>query len=293
VRSTQILKRHPRTPRARRLWLGGGLALVCALSAHRAGAGDDPVEIEASPYVGRASGRFQPPPYSGGCDAAYPPAAAVRYAGLGAQVRYRPEGKRSGQLLIGSAALEHHRYSLLDPGSGGETNVPSPLWRSGAGLRYGYDWEYFGFHGGALAFQEFGEIGPGARYGRPSLTLWPDILLRFGTLDLLRIELGLGADSTPMLMRPGLYLGVGLARPKGWDFALHYGIVDSFHSSGGTRLDGRVKIPISERIRVGLGGARSTGFNDRSDYEGSMLFEISLGGGSSRSSPIAPRDDSD
>src|SRR5262245_51457593 len=141
-----------RSSSQRRAWLAALALGMCALEARSAGA-DDPavVEVEGVTYGGRASGRFQGPP---GCAGGYPPAAAVSYVGFGARARYNSKGPRAGWAASVGAAIERNGYTPLDPGSAGETNVPSPHARGAANAEIGYDWRWFGFSGGVLAFQE-------------------------------------------------------------------------------------------------------------------------------------------
>ncbi len=258
---------------------------ACAAFTARAGADDPSLQVDITAYGGTASGQFQ----RAGCSG-HPPAAALHYQGAGAQMRWRPHNNRGGFLVGASAALERNSYSLLSPGSSGETNVPPVSARGAGGVRLGYDGDWIGLHGGAFVFQEFGEVRtvgcpagttgctslPTAVYGSPGLTFWPDLMVRFGSLDSFRFELGAGTYNVPTLLRPGLYAGMGYALPLGWDFATHFGYTDSFHGNGGGRLDLAVKMPVLEALRVGLGGAVSEGYMDRTDFEAALTLEVTL-----------------
>ncbi|HEX9295473.1 MAG TPA: hypothetical protein VF881_06545 [Polyangiaceae bacterium] len=258
---------------------------ACAAFTARAGAGGESLQVETSVYGGSASGQFP----RAGCSG-HPPAAALHYAGAGAQVRWRPHSLRAGFVASAAGAIERNAYSLLSPGSAGETNVPPVHARGAAGLRFGYDDDWLGLHGGGLAFQEFGEVDtavcpagapsctslPQAVYGSPGWRLWPDLMVRLGSLDAFRFELGVGAYGVSTLLRPGLYAGMGYARPLGWDFAAHFGYADSFHGKGGGRLDVGVKMPLVEGLRIGLGGAVSEGYEDRSELEACLILEATF-----------------
>jgi hypothetical protein len=284
-------------------------SILIGVNASRVGASDpgsaNPVtELEIEAYNGTAAGRFPIPNSGGGCAGTFPPAASLRYAGLGGRVRFfpsaqgeHPRASPEGFQVSAAVASEYHHYELLDVGSAGESNVPPPLLRSGFLAELGHDGTYFGFRGGVLLYQKYDEIRssggcdprsmaspPGcepavAIYDTMPISVWPDLRLRFGPLDLVRFEIGLGSYNVPTLLRPGGYLGAGVSPATGWDIAVHYGIHDLFHGEAGTRWDLTAKVPVSEAVRVGASVAESEGGQYASSHlEGGLLVNFSLGG---------------
>lgn len=146
----------------RRLLLVSAAVLLLSAYPFRVRAFDQAVEVEASPYGGSASGQF-PRSDAAGCAAWAPPAARVRYGGVGVSLRVRdaahaivptpssPEASplaspraaeqpvaepdasrwtRRGFIFQASAALERQSYHSLAPASGEvqlSPNAPSTM----------------------------------------------------------------------------------------------------------------------------------------------------------------------
>ena len=129
----------------------------------------------------------------------------------------------------------------------------------GARVRLGYDWRWLGFQVGFLGWEGLGSGSDPASH----LGLLPDAYLRIGPRDVLRGEIGLGAYNAPTVLRPGLYVGLGVNGGQGWDVMGHLGVhapMGSLHANSQARADLEVRAPVAERIRVGFGAALTSGF---------------------------------
>lgn len=145
----------------RRLLLVSGAALLLSAYPFRVRAYDQAVEVEGSPYGGSASGQFALSD-AAGCATWAPPAARVRYGGVGVTLRVRdvpapvpnpvvpepsntaavsaepepapesepvpprPRWKRRGFIFQASAALERQTYKLLAPAQGETDGLTGP-----------------------------------------------------------------------------------------------------------------------------------------------------------------------
>jgi hypothetical protein len=207
----------------------------------------------------------------------------ARYGGVGVDIRYHPEHAGAPRAEVqpapdsdpadvesaphgfaASAAVATEYVSARVSECDGYYCGTSPVGSRVEGLRHGeratigYDWRYFGIHGGVNLHTplEPNRIGGFGQSG------FPEFLLRFGRLDVVRFEAGLGSYNAPTLLRPGAFLGLGFATHNGWDFVWHYGmhwVAPGKDEEGNPRLDLALRAPVSDTWRIGAGLALSTG----------------------------------
>jgi hypothetical protein len=182
-----------------------GAALFVVSSTHYVGA-QGPWEVEGNVYGGSASGHM-----------ACGPDVRVAYGGLGGEVRYLGV-KGAGQNGIAAdlgGVVEDQRmqpiHCLGTQCNGGTAEG----WAPGARARAGYDWTSFGFRVGAL-------VWTAQNPGGPQAVLVPDVNLRFGRMDRVRVVGGFGAYDFSTYERPGFYCGL-LVASHGWEVGLYGG----------------------------------------------------------------------
>lgn len=244
----------------------GFLGLVVCFS-RRVGA-RGPVELDGTAFGGTESSRFSScNGYAG---------VGARYAGMGAEVRAHPMAAEppatgpapdpitaEGLSATATVAGDVRSYELIectgDCDGLNSGSLPKSQGRVGARVRLGYDWRWLGFQAGAIGWEGLGSGSNPASH----LGILPDVCLRIGPRDVLRGEIGLGAYNAPTVLRPGLYLGVGVNAGQGWDLMGHFGIhapMGSEQADSQARADMEVRAPITETIRLGFGAAVSTGY---------------------------------
>jgi len=138
----------------------------------------------------------------------------------------------------------------------------------GLRLGAGFDWSLFGLRGGALVAL------PPADARIAEAMLVPDVQLRFGSLSAVWGELGLGAYDAATVLRPGTYVGLGVAATRSLSLRAHYGLHAGLGSFGhtvlqlGSRFDAGFHHALSSRLAWGLGGAhQSNGLFDQGTWE--------------------------
>jgi hypothetical protein len=253
--------------------LGRGVLAACfavlIVSAARRGGASGSGDVELGGYSGRSSGTW-----------ACGPTAAVRYGGIGAQARVHPLAgapeRQHGLALTVGVAAEAHSYSLIacasgGCGGGGAVVPPRSVVAGGAG-EFGYDDRYFGFHGGALAWQRFANGNDPA----PTWSWVPQLLLRAGPLDGVHGELGLGSYDVATILRPGAYLGLSWAPLLGWECSVHTGVHQTFDGESGVRASLGLRVPLAARVKIGFTLAASSGEGDSIQPEGQLVLVLGL-----------------
>ncbi|HEY8041227.1 MAG TPA: hypothetical protein VIF15_15580 [Polyangiaceae bacterium] len=202
--------------RARRGLLFTGLTMFVVSATHPVGAGG-PWEAEAGAYGGSTTGHM-----------ACGPDMRIAYGGGGGEVRYagiRGAGASQGFAFDAGALAEYERAwpTSCNSNSGCGNDAWSGVAPS-ARARVGYDWSWFGFRLGAILWSQ-----PQTLRGIQLLPV-PDLALRFGSLDAIRLAVGFGAYDLPTYLRPGLY--GGLLFPSGGSdigvyLGAHYSLADS------------------------------------------------------------------
>lgn len=256
----------------------GGLTLSAVSRAALA----SPTQIEAEGYAGSSVGQWT-------CG----PTARASYGGVGGSVRFYPEeraaklpeedeensgapnGEEEAKPAIAKSDeepaldLEPHGFSF-GVGGGGEyrsftrvtcSDTPCskddaipPARLLGAGrASLGYDWDYFGVHAGALAFERWADN----RDKSPTILVLPDAELRFGRRAGLHGGLGFGSYGTSTSFRPGAFLSLGYAGGP-WAGELRAGVHQTFDDQQGLRGDVSVRYGVSRVVAPGLGVAVSS-----------------------------------
>ena len=117
----------------------------------------------------------------------------------------------------------------------------------------GFDWKYFGFRVGALAFQRW-ENG----YDRsPTANVLPDVEFRFARRAGFHAGVGFGAYNASTSFRPGGYHTLGYTG-GGWNADLRIGGHLVFDDQAGLRVDASVRYALGRVVAPGLGLAVST-----------------------------------
>ena len=84
--------------------------------------------------------------------------------------------------------------------------------------------------------------------------MW-DIYLRGGPTDGFHGELGIGAYTPAMVMRPGLHAGLGYSTRAGYDVMGRCGVQSTTRDTGALRCDVSGAVPLNEQVSLGVGGA--------------------------------------
>jgi hypothetical protein len=224
------------------------------------------VDAEVAPYGGTTSGHL---PSRGGC--AFAPTVGTTFAGVGGRVRFRQhadDNRTRGLSVTAQGAVEQQSSTLRAAGSDMQRAVPDDQPMGAGGVHVGYDWRYVGFHAGVIAREVVGEPSvpcssgssdaaclAGATYPRTDVTLFPDVRVRGGPSDGLHGEVGVGAYTPAMLLRPGVHIGLGYSTRAGHDVTARCGVQSTVGDDRALRCDLSGAMPIGERVTVGLGGA--------------------------------------
>jgi hypothetical protein len=242
----------------RRLVLSVGCAVIAGAFAQRVGAGG-PLDVDVAAYGGAEDVHFS------SCNGST--TMPVRYGGVGADVRFYPEMLGRGPLAERGDEEERYRGLRIAAGAAVEyasgrtaeasgslqnaaiVQVAGP--RLGVHATLGYDARYIGFHAGAVLFTPINYNG----IGDLDDDGLPDLLLRLGTLDEMRLELGVGAYSPAVIARPGGYIGLGFAPYRDWDVCVRYANARSGGDVANTKLDLELRMPVSDPLKIGVGMA--------------------------------------
>jgi hypothetical protein len=285
------------TKSSRRVTLSLLAACVFAAFTSRSEA-HNPVEVElsATPYGGSTSGNL---PARGGC--AFAPSMGTTFGGLGAaaRVRVRPDAndRTTGLTVAAQGAVEHQTNTLRTEGSDHQTAIPADQPMVAGSATVGYDWHYFGVRTGAIAREVYDEAQypngcdafstsasaadqqrclAGATYPRTRLHVFPEVVLRGGPSDGLHGEVGFGAYTPAMLLRPGAHVGIGYSTRAGHDLTARCGLQSTVGDTRGLRCDVSGALPVSDRVTLGLGGA-VVSTDARTDFDARGTVTVRLG----------------
>jgi len=186
----------------------------------------------------------------------------VRYGGLRAHAALRRRAKRDprvpgGVHIGGDVGFEYRAHRLLAPGTSDDprANVAVPpsdvltAWR----VVGGYDWHAFGVLFGLGAWQNYHD-NRGLFYYDTADTQFPvaklqgsgSLVVRFGRLDFVRAEAGVGSYDAATLFRPGVWAGVAYAEPSGLECVLRAG----HHEEIGVRALAELRVPVAGWLRA-------------------------------------------
>jgi hypothetical protein len=162
-------------------------------------------------------------------------------------------------LLLG-LGTELRGNRLLECNHWCRDELPGYFWEVYLGGRggVGYDRRYWGIRGGVLAVL----APPNARIGEHMVA--PDVQIRLGSRDVIWSELGFGAYDAATALRPGLYLGLGVAVMPNLVVSGHYGLHAGLGTFGrtviqlGDRLDVFGEHAFESGVRLGLGGSHQS-----------------------------------
>lgn len=277
----------------RRTTLAALTACVFAAFTSRSEANDPTdVELSATPYGGTTSGRL---PARAGC--AFAPSMGTTFGGLGgaARVRVHPQGDRTTGLTIAAqGAVEHQTNTLRGEGSDHQTAIPADQPMAAGSVTVGYDWRYFGVRSGVIAREVYdGPQFPSgcepysseadyqrclrdATYPRTRVSVFPEVVLRGGPSDGLHGEVGVGAYTPAMLLRPGAHVGVGYSTRAGHDITARCGMQNTMGDNGAFRCDVSGAMPASDRVTLGVGGA-VVNSDSRTDFDARGTVTVRLG----------------
>jgi hypothetical protein len=168
-----------------------------------------------------------------------------------------------GLAVTATMAGDVRSYELLECSGNcdglSSNSLPKSQGRLGARARLGYDWRWLGLHAGVIGWEGLGSgSNPTSHLG-----FLPDACVRVGPRDVFRGEIGLGAYNASTVLRPGLYLGLGVNLGQGWDLMGHIGVhapMGSLDADSETRGDIEARAPITDMVRVGFGAAVTSGF---------------------------------
>jgi hypothetical protein len=243
--------------RIRRPLLVLGFTGFVVAATHRVNAAT-PWEVEGGGYGGGGTGHV-----------ACGPDVRVGYAGLGGQLHYA--GRREDQAVgfgfdVGAVGEGERQQPVDCNGSSCNQYYASGLGTAGY-ARAGFDLRYFGLRLGAMSFLE-----PSNGGGFHVVPL-PCGELRAGRLDGARVTLGLGSYDLPSIMRPGVYLGLGIPTGGGWELGGHLGIHYLTQDTTALRETLTVRAPLSESLwlRTDLAVVESEGAGGD--------FTVGVGGG--------------
>jgi len=223
------------------------------------------VDVEATPYGGITSGQL---PSRGGC--AFAPTVGTTFGGVGMRARvHQHQGDRTRGLSISTqAAVERQSHTLRAEGSDMQRAIPDDQTMAAGAVSVGYDWRYFGVHAGGIVREQIGEPSipcditmtdsgclSRATYPHTVFGFFPDLRLRGGPSDGLHGEVGVGAYTPAMLLRPGAHLGVGYTTRRGHDLAARCGVQSIVGDSTALRCDVSGTLPLNEWVSLSAGGA--------------------------------------
>jgi hypothetical protein len=260
--------------RRRRIVLSLCCASFVAACPHLVGA-RGPGEIEVTGYGGQDSYHYV------GCEGGPRSTIPARYGGIGVDLRHHPDWQQRpkppagvdrapgsderedverlprGFALSAGVATEYVSAQISECAPAMNCGL-NQVGKDVSGLRYGaratigYDWRAVGIHAGASLNTPM----KSNRIGGFDQSGFPELLLRFGTLELVHFDFGLGSYNAPTILRPGAFMGIGFVPKQGWDVALHVGgsTVDPWGTEQGTtRFDVALRAPVGENWRVGGG----------------------------------------
>jgi hypothetical protein len=229
--------------RRRLLLLAFTLFVLAALQPTWGVCAGGPGELEATGFGGSVPSRMT-------CG----PDVRVKYGGaggtfathLGADPRQRP-GTGFAVGAGGAVAYDHLLlYRPCSPSSS-DCTLPTSYPEGVLGGRLGYDWSWIGFRVGALIW-----IRPD---GSGGAVPFPDLSLRLGDADSLRVVVGLGGYDVPTMLRPGLYGGVLAPLGRGWELDVHVGQHLGMAGLSSVRAHAGLRAPLGTRSWLSLGAA--------------------------------------
>jgi hypothetical protein len=237
------------------LLLGVTVFVLLALQPTWAVCAGGPVDVEASGYGGSVPTHLACGPdvrlrYGGGGGLV---GAHLGRAGTGADAEDRrgvPEG--TGFFVGAGGAAEYVAPSLIACDGSKDCTVPAPYGQGVLVGRVGYDWHPVGIRvGGLVSFNQ-----DGSRF-------FPDLSLRLGATNRIRVMAGLGSYDVATMLRPGGWIGLVMPLGAGWDVALHTGAHGSAWIFGNPTLGGStgyrtqvaVRMPLDKRLWLQLGEA--------------------------------------
>ena len=168
-----------------------------------------------------------------------------------------PDLEPLGLSFGAGGAGEHRAFTRLAcnelPCSPKNDAIPSTQVLGAGRADLGYDWKYFGFHLGALAFQRWDN-----GYDRsPTTSVLPDLEFRFARRAGFHAGVGFGAYDASTNLRPGGYHSVGYAGGA-WTADLRIGGHLVFDGQAGLRVAASVRYAVSRAVAPGLGLAVSS-----------------------------------
>ena len=187
----------------------------------------------------------------------------VRYGGLGAHAALRRRAERDPRVpasvhIRADLGFEYRAHRLLSPGNSDDprANVaipPSDVLTAGRVVG-GYDWHAFGVLFGMGAWQNYHESGrdlfaydrSDSQFQVAAWRYFPSITVRFGRLDFVRAEAGVGSYDAATLFRPGVWAGVAYAEPTGLECVLRAG----HHEEIGVRALAELRVPVAGWLRA-------------------------------------------
>jgi hypothetical protein len=262
-------------------------SMFAAFTSPSAAQDRNSIELEAAPYGGTTSGRL---PSRGAC--AFAPSVGTTFGGIGAKVRYRqhPHDNRTrGFSVTAQGAIEQQSNTVLAAGSDMQRSVPDDQRMGAGGVNVGYDWRLVGFHAGLIAREvigapsircagrnDFTECLAEATYPDTRVAPFPDARVRLGPSEGFHGEVGVGAYTPAMLLRPGAHIGFGYATREGHDVTVRCGAQFNVGFHGGGRCDLSGAMPVSENVTLGLGGAVAPG-DDRVNFDARASVTVRFG----------------
>jgi hypothetical protein len=139
-------------------------------------------------------------------------------------------------------------YRPCNPSS--DCTMPSSYAEGVLGGKLGYDWSWIGFRVGGLIW-----IRPD---GSGGAVPFPDVALRLGDVDSLRVVAGLGSYDAPTMLRPGLYGGLLVPLDAGvvrWELDVHVGQHLGMAGLSSVRAHAGLRAPLGPRSWLSLGAA--------------------------------------
>ncbi len=289
------------THRKRRAKLGTVVVGIFAAFTSR-GEAVDPisVEVEATPFGGTTSGRLPPRALPAGSCAFAPvaPTVGTTYGGLGLRARVRQHTSsadpRGGFAVTARTAVEHQENETLREGDEHQRGVPPSQSMAAGSITLGYQGSTFGLHVGGSLRQRYGEpsspcrphnlgdiqAGCRERAEYPTSTntvgFYPELALLWGAATGPHFELGVGAYTSAMLLRPGAHAGIGYATASGYDVTGRCGLQNTGNNGDALRCDLSGAMPLTRRVSVGLGGAVIDSAT-RIDFDGRATVTVRIG----------------
>jgi hypothetical protein len=182
------------------------------------------------------------------------PDVRVKYGGAGAALAAHlgdDPARRPGTGFVagagGALAYDHLLlYRPCDPSSS-DCSPPQSYGEGVLGGRLGYDWSWVGFRVGALLWFRPDGVG--------GVVPFPDLSLRLGDIDRVRVVAGLGAYDVPTMVRPGLYGGLLAPLEGGWELDVHVGQHLGMAGLSSVRAHAGLRAPLGPRSGLTLGAA--------------------------------------